>query len=205
MKKLTAGLAAIAVSTLFASAEANAMMYDFTFTTTVATANTPGIKVGDVLTMNVFADNGNSTLNSQTWTASNVSYFTIKAGSYSATYSSVYAFNPYVFQTGASGNLTSVLFSGTNAGSTNTDNFGTWVSAGFPPAVNGNLVFTDFNGRQNFIPVGGADNVNQWSVAIAPAPTPLPSTLSSMVILGLCSAGFLAYRRRKQHNQLAIA
>ncbi|MCP4617488.1 MAG: hypothetical protein GY844_13770 [Bradyrhizobium sp.] len=201
MNKLTVGLAAIATSILFFSVEANATTYDFRLTSTIATANTPGISVGDTFTLDVFANNGQSSLNSQSWTASNVLYFTIHAGTYSATYSTVYA-SGFGFQTNASGNLTAANFFGTDVSSTNTDNFGTWMNT--PLVVNGNAAFADFNGLRNFIQVGANQNIANWSVSEVPvAPTPLPAALP-LFVSGLGALGLLGWRR-KRNVQSAVA
>lgn len=201
MKKLNIGLAAIATALLFSSIEANAVTYDFKLTSTILTANTPGISVGQTFTLDVFADNGGSSLNSQTWNASNVLNFTIHAGTYSATYSAVYA--PGMgFQTNASGVLTAANFFGTDFSSTNTDNFGTWTNA---LAVNGNAVFTDFNGLKNFIPIGANQNIANWSVSEVPvAPTPLPAALP-LFASGLGALGLFGWRRKRKAPAVAAA
>lgn len=200
MKKLTVGLAAIATAMLFSAIEASANTYDFRLTSTILTANTPGISAGDVFTLDVFANNGGSSQTSQTWDAASVLNFTIHAGSYSATYSKPYPFG-MSFQTNSSGALTVASFFGTDATSVNTDNFGTWSAA---LAVNGNAVFTDFNGLKNFIQIGANQNIANWSVSEVPTATPLPAALP-LFASGLSALGLFGWRRKRKVQSAALA
>jgi hypothetical protein len=170
---------------------ANASEVDFTFIGSISTAGTPGIAVGDIYRLDVFADNGNSSLVNQTWTAANITSFTIAAGTYSAHYDS--AFPSSAFMTDGSGNVSSAQFDGTSTTSHNTDNFGSEVGDIFFS----NGTFFDTRGRSNSTVDGvNINNATRWSVAEV-SPVPEPSTWA-MMILGFAGIGFMAYRRKSK-------
>jgi hypothetical protein len=169
---------------------AKATEYEFTFTDTISSANTPGIDVGDTFTLHMFADNGGSTAVSQTWNLDDLLGFTIQAGSYSASYSAVFPFpTTDNFVTDASGMMSSVAFQGTSGASHNTDNFGSWIG----DSVFTNAEFCDFDGHCNNISADGFDNASKWTVAAA-GTIPEPSTWA-MMLLGFAGLGFAGYRR----------
>jgi hypothetical protein len=94
--------------------------------TVVPATPIPGVSFGDDVTVEIIVDNGGSSLNSQTWLGSHIQSAQLSVGSYSATF--VGGFIPVgaqpVFQTNASGELTSVLFVGTGPSTINFDDFG---------------------------------------------------------------------------------
>lgn len=177
---------------------ANATEYEFTFTDTIFTAATPGIAVGDTMTLHLFADNGGSTAVSQTWNLDNLLGFTIHAGAYSASYSTVFP-SPTTgnFVTDASGMMSSVNFMGTSGSSHNTDNFGSWI---------GDSVFTggdfcDFFSRCNYVSTYSFNNPSMWTVAVAPT-IPEPSTWALM-LLGFAGLGVAGYRASRKNFMIA--
>jgi hypothetical protein len=85
---------------------ANVTVYDFTATGTITDALIPGTTVGDLFTITVFIDNGNSTDLSQSWNVSDVLDFTLSTGTYFATYSAVRAGIDPLFSTDSVGLVT---------------------------------------------------------------------------------------------------
>ena len=190
-------LATVAAGFMLCGA-AKATEYEFTFTDTISTAATPGIAVGDRMTLHLFADNG-STAVSQTWNLDNLLGFTIHAGTYSASYSAVFPFpTTDNFVTDASGMMSSVNFNGTSGSSHNTDNFGSWIGDTVFTAGN----FCDFFNRCNYISAYSFNNASMWTVAAAPA-IPEPSTWALM-LLGFAGLGVAGYRASRKNFAIAV-
>jgi len=175
------------------SSGAKASVYDFIFTSTIINPSTPIIAVGETFTINLLLDNGGSTLVSQTWSGADaVSGFTIDAGPYHGSYSTLFPGSS--FQTDASGALTLTNLFGSANTSSNQDNFGSFVGN----VLTGNE-FLDFFGRPNVyaaLPTTVAD----WTVAAAA--TPLPAALP-LFATGLGALGVLGWRRKKKAVALA--
>ncbi len=170
---------------------AQAAVFDFTFTDTISSASTPGINVGDTFTVHLFADNGGSSAANQTWNLADLQGFTIHAGTYSASYSTVFE-SPATgnFQTDAAGVVTSVQFFGTSNSSNNTDNFGSWTA----DTVFGDASFLDYLGRGNTIAASTFTNADQWTVGLA-GTVPEPASWALMLI-GFGAAGSALRGRR---------
>jgi hypothetical protein len=183
-------LLAAAVVSLIASGTAEASVYDFTFTSTITSAGNPLIAIGDTFTINLLLDNGGSTLVSQTWSGANaISGFTIDAGAYHASYSTLYP--GWSFQTNASGALTVTNFYGTDGTSNNQDNFGSWVG----DAVFGSPNFFDFFQNQYTFYADYPQTIADWTVTAAA--TPLPAALP-LFASGLAGLGLLGWRRKRE-------
>lgn len=177
---------------------ADASVVDFQYQGTVKSAQTLGISAGDPFTINVFADNGSSSLVDQTWESYNIQYFTLRAGTYSATYTALLPGDG--FATNGTGNVYIDFFGGTASNSVNTDNFGT--STGTFAGLYANA-FCDTLQHCNQI-TGTLYNVpTQWTVTEVTA-VPEPSTWA-MIILGFCGLGFMAYRRKQNVSTLRVA
>jgi hypothetical protein len=169
---------------------ADASVVDFQYRGTVQSAGTPGISAGDSFTINVFADNGSSSLAYQTWESYDILYFTLQSGIYSATYTALVPGDG--FATDGTGNVYIDFFGGTASNSVNTDNFGTSTDTFAGLYAN---AFCDTLQRCNQI-TGTLYNVPaQWTVTEVAA-VPEPSTWE-MMILGFCGVGFMAYRRKQ--------
>ncbi len=172
---------------------ANATVYDFTATGSITSAVIPGTMVGDIFTINVFADNGNSTDLSQSWSASDVSDFTLSTGTYFVTYSAVRAGVVPLFSTDSVGLVTVSNFFGTSPSSVNTDNFGTFTG----DLLFGNE-FCDTTLRcSDHISERLSDSSNWTAAPAVPQPIPEPTSLA---LLGAGLASFAFLRRRRAHR-----
>jgi hypothetical protein len=182
--------AAVAAVSLAAGA-AQATQYDLTFTGTIQSATTPGIAVGDTLTLNVYTNNLSTDLN-QTWGLSDLDYFTIESGTYTAGYTGFWPAEE--FQTNAAGQVTSVNFNGTSLTSIDTDNFG---------VVTGDIVFSDGyfeDTRYDTDTVNGWNNAAQWTVSAVGGGVPEPASWALMLFgCGALGAGL----RRQRKSALA--
>ena len=173
---------------------ANASIVDFEYTGTVGSAQTPGIASGDVVTINVFADNGSPSLLNQIWTGSDILDVTLQAGTYSATYSGG---SDSIFATDGSGDLYFADLSGNDPNSPTTDNFGTATA----PLLFAND-FCDTTDRRcnSFNPILFFGNWTVTEVAAVPE-----SSTWAMMILGFCGLGFVAYRRKQNGLSFRVA
>lgn len=185
--------AAAAAGALCVAGVAQAAVVEFTMTDTISAASTPGINVGDTVTVHLFADNGGSSTINQVWNLSDLQGFTIEAGSYSASYSTVWGYpTTGNFQTDGAGAVSYVEFYGTENSSSNVDNFGSWVG----DTVFGDAQFVDFLGNYNQIASNSFNNADQWTVALAGGgAVPEPATWALM-LSGFGLAGVAMRRRR---------
>jgi hypothetical protein len=185
-------IATVVGAGLLMAGAAQADPFVATFTDTISVANTPGITVGDTFTARLVLDNGGNSLISQDWNLSQTNGFTIDAGTYHATYSTV--FSNFDFQTDGSGKVSLANFFGTDPSSSNSDNFGTFIG----DFVDGGANFTDSLGRQNSIAAGGFTTIGEWTIApeTIAASVPEPGTLAlfagSLIGLGVI--------RRRKHS-----
>ena len=187
---------ATAAAALVAAVPVQANLYKFTFTDTISAATTPGIDVGDTITLALFADNGGTTSVNQTWNLSDLQGFTIKAGTYSATYSKVFEFPATGnFVTDATGTLVTTQFYGTSTASNDTDNFGSLTG----DIVFGDASFLDTVGRGNQVAANTFTNPGSWTVSAAGVPEPASWAL---MIAGFGVVGVVA-RRERRHRVVA--
>jgi hypothetical protein len=95
----------VAGALLVANTAAQAFPVELSFSGTVTASPflPPGVNVGNTITFDVFADNGGTSLISQTWTASQITSATIQAGTYSAATSGPQGFVNGSFSTNPSG------------------------------------------------------------------------------------------------------
>jgi hypothetical protein len=175
---------------------ADASVVDFQYQGTVQSAATPGISAGDPFTINVFADNGSSSLVDQTWESYDIQYFTLQSGSYSATYTALIPGDG--FATDGTGNIYIDYFGGTASNSVNTDNFGTSTRPFTGLFAN---AFCDTLQRCNQITGYLYGVPEQWTVTEVAA-VPEPSTWA-MIIWGFCGLGFMACRRKSKPAMIA--
>lgn len=173
-------LRTLAAMLLLGPVAASAIPFQITGTTHVSSNGTPGVSDGDLLTVQIVADNGGASALSQDWFQTDVLSATASAGSYVAVFNYPFYLNDPVFRTNAAGAVTSAWF---DIDSNNTDNLG----SGSPGFFSNALVTS----QNNFLGFQGAFT---WTIASAPASAPEPATLA---LLGLGLAGFGFGRRRR--------
>ncbi len=125
MKKFRKILAIVAGCSIFAATSASAATVTFEFVSTVRTSGIPGVAAGDDLVFRVFADNGGSSLASQSWSGLNYLGATadVGNGAYTASFDSTLFFSTsFSASTDALGNVSA--FSLNDATSGNTDSLG---------------------------------------------------------------------------------
>ncbi|CAH0352401.1 hypothetical protein [Aquabacterium sp. CECT 9606] len=185
-------LVACAASVLtFATASAHAELVNFTYTTTISSSSIAGVSPGDQLTIQLLADNGGSSLASQSWTIGDIISGHLTAGSYEQNYvDGWYSLDSWVaFTTNASGSLTSTEFYGTTYSANHTDSFG---NGGQVYLFNG--AFQDYFGQLAFQSGALSTDTSDWKVALA---VPEVSTVELMVA-GLSVLAFALRRGKKR-------
>ena len=148
-----------------------------------------GANGGDTITFKVIADNGGASLNSQTWSWSDLLSATIVAGSYSgATTGALSGFGS--FATNASGQLATLNFGVLQSGTDSNGNTGFqyYMDGGNP------IWGTDDNVNEiGSVPTPNIENTTISLVSATPLPAALPLFASGLGALGL----FAARRKRK--------
>lgn len=160
-----------------------AVPIQLTYMTSVLSGGTPGVSDGDILTLEIIADNGGASTISQSWFQADVVSAVATVGTYVAHFNFPHFANDPVFVTDALGMLTTTLWFDTDAN--NTDNLGPGSPGFFANALrtsqNVNIVYQD---TQPQIP-------SAWTIGPV-EDVPEPSTLA------LTALGLLLVRRRRR-------
>lgn len=184
------------------SGAANAVPVVFTETGTGSTCPTCyNWSSGYTYTLEVFANNGGNSLDSQSWTNSEITSIVleVKKGAtskYSYTYS---AGNNFSAATNASGALTSLRWAGTAypVYPAFAQLSGVYQPTGTQksPYISG-YTATDNDFRLNY--------TGNWTVNAVTSAVPEPSTWA-MLVLGFAGLGFMAYRRKQTGLNFRVA
>ena len=180
---------------LMAMHTANAGLVEFTATGVLDSSGTidiEGTSAGGAFTIKVFADNGNSSLISQSWSLSDILSGSFDSGTYHADYLSP-QFSSSSFATNGLGQLTTAFYADCCFGGNDfgTDNFGTGTNVVlFSNAVE------DFHGHFSFLNNSVVNtNVGAWSASIVGVPEPGTLILLS---LGLMGVGYSSRAKKLQ-------
>lgn len=157
-------------------------------------STTPGVSVGDTITFDVFADNGGASLNSQSWSWTNLTSATIEAGSYSATTSGPVSGGFGGFSTDASGQLITLYFGTIQNG---TDTNGNPTFAYYMDSSN-DIWYASNNDFTSYTSFGALSppNIDNTSISLVSS-TPLPAALP-LFAGGLGMIGLIAGRKKRK-------
>lgn len=181
---------ASAITALSISIATNAAPVLFTYTGHVTSSHIDLVSVGNTVTLDIIADNGNSSLQSQTWSMADTISATITVGSYQAHFIDNW-FNSSGFKTDATGSLTSTNWFGTNSFSpTSSDNYGSgiWLA-------NGSVVAPGWEPK--FYYDDGHHTVSAWSNPVFVSSVPIPGAIW---LLGSGLAGLVCTARKRKSD-----
>lgn len=166
---------------------AGATPAQFVFTTFVlGTTDIPGVSTGETVTLTVVADNGNSTLISQTWLPSDVQSVALSVGTYSASYpaprTDPFSSTAHVLSTSAAGDVVDAEIADIDG--INTDVFGSSTNVSlFTNAVQ------DFEGRMARFQHASTINPGRWTVTQIPEPSTLALVSLGLVVIAVAERG----------------
>lgn len=169
---------------LLVPALAIAVPVKFTYTSPVSSGGVAGVSDGDILTLEIIADNGGSGLLSQSWIQADISSAFAFVETYNAVFNFPYLNNP-VFVTDAAGLLTSTAW--VDVDENNTDNLGSGSPKFFANGLRtsqGN--FMEYQGPWPFFATWSINNVSR---------VPEPASLT-LLVLGLAGLGVTRIRKK---------
>ncbi len=182
----------------YAQQRATALEFSFVYNDTISFTDIPGLTVGDAAQITVVLDNGDSSLNSQTWTtASHLKQviFDFGNGTLQTTFKEPWGggldSTAGNFATNASGMLTSVMtrWFDVSVGTDDTDFTTNGATPGSWFLDGGNFMYRDSNGQVvSLTNVSGIRNASNWQYVPAtaiPEPTLLAPLLLLLAFLGL--------------------
>jgi len=170
------GVAGLGVVLQVVNSPANALVFNATYTGTVSNVSgVNGISVGDSAVITVALDNGGTSIDSQTWTPSDVQSitFNFNNGANETVFNPVLTTTSGTFVTNGAGVLTSVtsMLNSNNVSVKSTNS--TTVPSGF--FLNGaNQVFytSDFNDSVSLTNVTNDIKAADWTISAASSPVP---------------------------------
>jgi hypothetical protein len=187
----TRGFAAGLLFAISWCSAAQAIPVELQYSGIVSDTTVTGVSPGDTITFDVFADNGGSSLISQTWSVTDITSATITAGTYSATTSGpVSGLSSGSFTTNSSGFLATLSFSALFQNGTDTNGatlFSYYMNGGNP------IWFEETFGNSfnaNVVP-----NIDNTTISLVPTPLPAAFPLFATGIGGL---GLLGWRRKRK-------
>jgi hypothetical protein len=181
--------AVTALSIFLFAGIATANTVQFVYISTVTSSAIPGVSAGDSVTVKILADNGGSSLSSQSWTVADFISGSLRSGTYMQSYiDGWFPFPTVLFSTDATGDIASADFEGTLYSPNHVDSFGTG------PQINlYSDGFQDYFGDIAFETSCLDCDVHDWTVSEVQA-VPEPSTLSYMILAALVSV--MVFRRK---------
>ncbi len=191
-----AALGASAIALASSAANALPIMLEFTGVAVegYSGSTTPGVTPGDAISWTVIADNGGTSLASQSWSYTDIISTTISAGSYAATTSGAIIGGGGGFSTDGSGVLANLNFNAIQGG---TDSNGVEEFLYYMNNAN-NIWFPDgFDWIDNFGAVSPPDISNTVISFVEAGRVPVPGV--AMLLLGGL-AGLIS-TRRKYHRK----
>ncbi|OMH32780.1 PEP-CTERM sorting domain-containing protein [Motiliproteus sp. MSK22-1] len=179
----------LAVFAAIISLHSNAKPVFFTYTSEISNVyGLEGITSNeDTITVQVVADNGGSSLVSQTWSELDILSVRLVAGKYKASFEDSWFTSRYsdgiAFETDDMSDLVSVNWHGTWRSDTSTDNFGTGI------LLSNNVEVRASNGSSVLGSGPGFDTISAWSDPVldySVVPEPTSMFLVSLGLVSLC-------------------
>jgi len=199
------GVAGLGVVLQVVNSPANALVFNATYTDTVSNVSgVNGISVGNSAVITVALDNGGTSIDSQTWTPSDVQSitFNFNNGANETVFNPVFAATGGTFVTNGAGVLTSVtskLNSGT--GSVKSTN-STTVPSGFYLNGGNSVFYTSNGGYVALTNVTNDTNAADWTISAASSPVPWDFNPTAGAAIGIpLFLGLRILRGRRSYVQ----
>ena len=187
----------VGLTVTFTAASAQAAPVTLSYTGIVSDAGSPnslpGFSNGQTISFVVTADNGSSSLLSQTWNYTDILGATFSVGTYFASTFGPILMNGYgSFATDAAGSLDYLYF---KAAQTGNDNDGPETFTYFMNGGNA-IWYRDYNGNNEKVGAVNPPDITNTSIKLVSA-VPLPAALP-LYGAGLAVMGFIGWRRKRK-------